>query len=360
MAMSVSAQSIDALIAEAVRPLPEDLRAQATVYTYDDAGDRIVLRQGSNQVECVPKDPETGFIRCNATSNATRMDYTAKLRAQGLAGAQLNDALADAVNQGIIDELVFGSMRYRLYDGDDNIKLLWILQVPYAMPGDLGMPTESQFQNSLVGQGTPWLMQAGTANAHVMIPINGTESSNMGGMTTRLNTLAIMDPIEQATLPLSEEFRARATVVQYDEETGARQVLRQGANMMECQPRSATTGFTRCYHQIAGGEQDLRARLQADGMSDDAIQAAVTEAIARGDIGAAPFGSMMYRLYEQDDRLKLLWVIRLPEATSYQTGLPTGSQRDNSLAGKGRPWMMREGTPAAHLMIPINGTELSN
>jgi hypothetical protein len=40
--------------------------------------------------------------------------------------------------------------------------------------------------------------------------------------------------------------------------------------------------------------------------------------------------------------------------------MPTCSQRDNSLAGKGTPWMMLEGTPGAHLMIPINGTELSN
>lgn len=360
MAMSVSAQSVDALIREALRPLPEDLRAEATVYTYDDAGDRIVLRQGSNQVECVPKNPDTGFTRCNATSNAARMDYVAKLRAQGLSGAELNDALADAVNQGIIDEFVFGSIRYRLYDEDDNIKLLWIVQVPYAKPEDLGIPTESQYQNSLLGRGTPWLMQAGTANAHVMIPINGTEASNTGSMTTRLNTMAIMDPVEQATLPLPEEFRAQATVVQYNEETGVRQVLRQGSNMMECQPRSATTGFTRCYHQVVRGEQDLRARLQAEGMSDEAIQAAVTEAIAQGDIGTAPFGSMMYRLYEQDDRLKLLWVIRLPGATPDQTGMSLGSQRDNSLAGRGRPWMMREGSPAAHLMIPINGTELSN
>jgi hypothetical protein len=359
IAMSVAAQSVDELIAEAVRPLPEDLRAEATVYTYDAAGDRVVLRQGTNQVECVPKNPDTGFIRCNATSNAARMDYTAKLRAQGISGAELNEALVEAVNGGIIDDMVFGSIRYRLYDDDDNIKLLWIVQVPYAMPGDLGMPTENQFQNSLAGQGTPWLMQQGTANAHVMIPINGTGSSNTGGMTTRMNTMAIMDLVEQATLPLPEEFRAQATVVRYDEETGARQVLRQGSNMMECQPRAAT-GFTRCYHQIVGGEQDMRARLQAEGMSDDNIQTAVAEAISSGDIGAAPLGSMMYRLYEQDDRLKLLWVIRLPSATPDQTGMSLGSQRDNSLAGRGRPWMMRAGSPAAHLMIPINGTELSN
>ena len=32
----------------------------------------------------------------------------------------------------IINDEVFGSIRYRLYEGDDRIKLLWIVQVPYA------------------------------------------------------------------------------------------------------------------------------------------------------------------------------------------------------------------------------------
>jgi hypothetical protein len=71
-------------------------------------------------------------------------------------------------------------------------------------------------------------------------------------------------------------------------------------------------------------------------------------------------GSIAYRLYEEDDRLKLLWVLRLPNATSAELGMSTAAQRDNSLAGRGLPWMMREGTASAHLMIPINGTELSN
>ena len=104
----------------------------------------------------------------------------------------------------------------------------------------------------------------------------------------------------------------------------------------------------------------MRARLSAQGASQDQIQETVAEAIAARDIATAPYGSMMYRLYEQDDRLKLLWVIRLPNASSDQTGMSLGSQRDNSLAGMGKPWMMRDGAPGAHLMIPINGTELSN
>ena len=53
------AQSADAQIAEAVSPLPADLRAGATVLTYDKAtGERQVLRQGTNALECQPKDPD--------------------------------------------------------------------------------------------------------------------------------------------------------------------------------------------------------------------------------------------------------------------------------------------------------------
>jgi len=40
-----------------VRPLPADLQAGAAVFRYDEqTGERIVLRTGSNHVECHPRD----------------------------------------------------------------------------------------------------------------------------------------------------------------------------------------------------------------------------------------------------------------------------------------------------------------
>ena len=51
------AQSADD-IAKAVLPLPEDLRADAAIYVYDEKGDRKILRPGNNMVECMPKNPE--------------------------------------------------------------------------------------------------------------------------------------------------------------------------------------------------------------------------------------------------------------------------------------------------------------
>ena len=74
------AQSADARIAEAVEMLPADLRAGATVVTYDPAtGERKVLRQGTNFLECQPR-MDDGFTRCYNKSMAPRRDIEAKLR----------------------------------------------------------------------------------------------------------------------------------------------------------------------------------------------------------------------------------------------------------------------------------------
>jgi DNA-binding transcriptional MerR regulator len=355
------AQSQSQRIAEAVLPLPEDLRATATVFDYDPAtGERIVLRRGSGPFECQTRNPETGFTRCFGTADAARRDLTAKLRAQGMSDDELSDALAQAQAQGRIEAAQFGSLRYRYYAEDDRIQLLWVVSLPNATSEDLGMSTVSQRDSSLAGRGMPWMMREGTPQAHLMIPINGTPLSNPGGAESRLDTMSIDDPIAQAVLPLPEDLRAEATVVQFDADTGERRVLRQGSNMIECQPRNAETGFTRCYHKSQSAERALIAKLGAQGKSADEIDQAVAAAREAGTLPAPTFGALDYRLYDNDDRLKLLWILRLPNATSEQLGMPTGSQRDNSLAGRGLPWMMREGTPQAHLMIPINGTELSN
>ena len=357
---TVRAQSVDETVAQAVLPLPEDLRAGATVYTYDaDTGERNVLRQGTNHVECHPRNAE-GFTRCNPLSTAARRDLSAKLEAEGRSEEEIRAALAAAEEAGTIQPTPFGSLSYRLYDEDDRIRLLWMVRLPNATSEDLAMSTASQRDNSLAGKGTPWMMREGTRGAHLMIPINGTELSNSGGATTRMNTKALDDRVAQATLPLPEALRAEATIVTYEAESGKRQVLRQGSNMIECRPRFPDTGFTRCYHKVHAAEQDLIAKLRAEGKSDEDVRAAVTAARESGTIASTPFGSLAYRLYEEDDRLKLLWMVRLPNATADELGMPTGSQRDNSLAGMGTPWMMRERTRGAHLMIPINGTELSN
>jgi len=88
------------------------------------------------------------------------------------------------------------------------------------------------------------------------------------------------DQIAQAVLVLPADLRAGATVVTYDKATGARTVLRQGTNFIECQPRM-DDGFTRCYNKALGPRRDLEARLRAEKKSDKDISDAVAAATRR-------------------------------------------------------------------------------
>ena len=175
--MTVNAQFSAEAIERATLPLPEELRADATVYTYDENGERVVLRAGSNHVECQPKNAD-GFTRCAPVSESQRADFSARLAAQGLAGDALQEALMDAEADGLIPPATFGALRYRLYEENDRIQLLWVVSLPNAVSEDLGMPVASQRDSSLAGMGLPWMMLEGTPSAHLMIPINATELSN--------------------------------------------------------------------------------------------------------------------------------------------------------------------------------------
>lgn len=174
LAAAQTAEEID----KAVLPLPEDLRAGAAVYVYDDHGDRKILRQGNNMVECMPKSPEDGFTRCYNKVTADRRDFQAKLKAQKKSDKEIQEAMAQATKEGKIKPAPYGVMSYRYSDDDKRIKLLWIMSVPGATPETTGVSTASQRDAALKGKGLPWMMLPGTPGAHIMIPINNTPLSN--------------------------------------------------------------------------------------------------------------------------------------------------------------------------------------
>lgn len=171
------AQSADD-IAKAVLPLPEDLRANALIYVYDEKGDRKILRPGNNMVECMPKDPETGFTRCYNKITADRRDFEAKLKARKMPDQEIAAAMDRATKEGKIKPAPYGVINYRYTDDDKRIKLLWIMAVPNATPEMTGVSTVSQQAAALKGKGLPWMMLPGTPGAHIMIPINNTPLSN--------------------------------------------------------------------------------------------------------------------------------------------------------------------------------------
>jgi hypothetical protein len=336
----------DQQIAETVRILPEDLRAGATVVTYErGTGARKVLREGTNFIECQPQ-MDDGFTRCYHKSRGPRRDLEAKLRAQKKTDEEIQQAAAAAVKAGTLPAPASGMMSYRGFDKSDRIQNLWVMSLPNRTPESVGVSTVSQRDAALAGKGLPWMMLPGTPGAHIMIPINPP-------VKTSTITDEAPDEITQATLPLPEDLRAGATVYKYDTRTGERIVLRKGTNFVECQPRGGD-GFTWCYNTITAPRRDFAARLRAQGKSDKEIQQAVEAATKEGTIKPTPFGTMSYRLYGKKDRIQLLWVLSVPGATPESIGVSDGNQRDEAIGGDGRPWLMLAGTPGAHIMIPIN------
>jgi hypothetical protein len=333
-------------IAEAVQILPQDLRAGATVVTYDKAtGARQVLREGTNFLECQPR-MDDGFTRCYSKALAPRRDLEAKLKAEKKSDKEIQDAIAAATKAGTLKAPATGMMSYRGYDKRDRIQHLWVMSLPNATPESAGVSTASQRDAALEGKGLPWMMLPGTPGAHIMIPINPAVKNSTV-------TDEAADPIAQATLPLPEDLRADATVITYDMTTGARKVLRQGTNFVECTPKG-DDGFTWCYNKVTAPRRDLQAKLRAEKKSEKEIQEAVAAATAAGTIKPTPFGTMSYRLYGKKDRIQLLWVMSVPNGTPESVGVSEGSQRDEALKGQGVPWLMLPGTSGAHIMIPIN------
>jgi len=336
----------DQQIAEAVKILPKDLRAGATVVTYDAAtGARKVLRQGTNFIECQPRMAD-GFERCYNKSLAPRRDLEAKLRAEKKTDAEIQQAVAAAVKAGTLPSPPPAMMAYRGYDKSDRIQNLWVISLPNRTPESVGVSTASQRDAAIAGRGLPWMMLPGTPGAHIMIPINPPAKDST-------ITDVAPDEITQATLPLPEDLRPGAAVYKYDAKTGERIMLRQGTNFAECTPRGED-GFTWCYNKVTARRRDLSAKLHAQGKSAKEVQDAVAEAVKAGTIPATPFGTMSYRLYGKKDRIQLLWVLAVPGATPESIGVSQGSERDEAIAGDGRPWLMLAGTPGAHIMIPIN------
>jgi len=159
-------------ITQATLPLPEDMRAGAAVYKYEPkTGERVVLRKGTNNLECTPKGTD-GFTWCYNAVTAPRRDFTAKLRAQGKNDKEIQAAVEEATTSGTLKPTPFGTMSYRLYGKKDRIQLLWVLSVPGATAQSIGVSDDSRRDESIAGDGRPWLMLAGTPGAHIMIPIN--------------------------------------------------------------------------------------------------------------------------------------------------------------------------------------------
>ncbi len=167
-------KSVDRQIAEAVTPLAEDARADATVYGYQP-GSKLaaIIRRGSNNFVCLADAPgdERFQISCYHKGLDPFMAMGRKLRAEGMEQTDVVERRMQAIEAG--DLVIPSNSVLYSYFGmgainpstgvPDSVATLSVLYVPGATAESTGLPERPG------GTGEPWLMESGKHRAHIMI-----------------------------------------------------------------------------------------------------------------------------------------------------------------------------------------------
>lgn len=159
----------------ATLPAPESERSGAMVYGYNDDGEFIVLREGSNNLVCLADNPSKNGISvsCYAKSLEPFMQRGRELTADKKSTKDKRQIRGEEVAQGILKMPKEPSMTYIYYGSEEdynietgdlnNGQFRYVIYIPFATTKTTGLPDKPH------AKGMPWLMDPGTFRAHIMI-----------------------------------------------------------------------------------------------------------------------------------------------------------------------------------------------
>ena len=157
-------------IALAVLAAPEEWRAGAGVWGFDENRKLVNLRKATNDLVCFGDDPAKEEIRAECVPKDVEYWQLRRwqLSAQGLrAGktlwAEVESGKLKKPPSGWTVHILAGSSFDVRTDKIADYKLRWVVIMPNATPASTGLPAEESVD-------TPWLMGAGTPGAHIMVP----------------------------------------------------------------------------------------------------------------------------------------------------------------------------------------------
>ena len=161
-------------VASAVLAGPASQRAGAAVLGYDNAGELVSLREGSNGLVCLADDPVAdGFsVACYHESLEPYMARGRELASGGMTdGSERLQTRWKEAEEGALSMPENPATLYVLtgssFDPDagevTDSYLRYVVYMPWATIETTGLP------DAPMGPGSPWLMYPGTAGAHVMI-----------------------------------------------------------------------------------------------------------------------------------------------------------------------------------------------
>ena len=173
-----NSQSKEVQIKSAIMAAPEDMRENATVLGYNETGELILLREGSGGLTCQSDNPaNNGFsVSCYPKELDRFIERGRELRAEGLARQEVFAARGEEIKAGTLT-IPENATMHILYGPDDALnketgeitgaKYRFIVYIPYATTETTGLPLKPS------APGAPWLMDAGSHRAHIMItPMN--------------------------------------------------------------------------------------------------------------------------------------------------------------------------------------------
>ena len=166
---SAFAQAPTAEIERALLPAPEVLGKDATVIRWKADNTYDTLKKGANGLVCYDQSgapaQQPFSIECTSVANLERKAQNRKFEAIADRTAR-NAAIAAAEKDGTRIKPEFGSIWYQVEGKDQaTAHLHMTIATPGATKASLGFP-----ENGKDAPGGAWIMNAGTSQAHLMIP----------------------------------------------------------------------------------------------------------------------------------------------------------------------------------------------
>lgn len=166
-------------IKTAVLPAPDSDKDGAMVYGYNQEGEFVVLREGSNNLICLADDPKKKGISVSCYSKKLEpfMKRGRELNAEGKDFKEKREIRGAEVAQGTLEMPKEPSMTYIFYGTDEAYdpetgaladgQFRYVIYTPFATTESTGLPAKPH------AKGMPWLMDPGTFRAHIMVgPFN--------------------------------------------------------------------------------------------------------------------------------------------------------------------------------------------
>lgn len=159
----------------AVSPAPETMKDAAKVLGYNEQGELVVLRKGTNELICLADNPddERFHAACYHKDLEPFMKRGRELRDEGKSGEEVRDIRHREIEEGTLPIPEKPMSLYSLTGDEDawdysthtlrSARPLYVVYIPYATVESTGLAATP------VSEGAPWLMDEGKPWAHIMV-----------------------------------------------------------------------------------------------------------------------------------------------------------------------------------------------